>query len=92
MMNRRDYKFWIKALAVLGLLLMVVIVHHAVDADHHDDHNFCPLCVSLAGLIFFAVFVPVFSVVAQLFQVQHQTLAAVSVDFGSSRKRGPPLP
>jgi len=78
-------------MAVLGLLLMSFIVVHATDADHHADHNNCPLCLSLTGLIIVAAFNLILYVTTLLFQSRFQTLSAVSIDAESPRKRGPPV-
>ena len=51
MFTRLQQSFWIKAFAVLGLLLMGWLLHH-VQAGHPDgDHSDCPVCIAAAGLI-----------------------------------------
>lgn len=78
-------------MAVLGLVLMVFIIHHAIDVDHHDDHNTCPLCVSLTGLIIVAALSISPFVADLIFQLRFQLLAIDSVTIDSPRKRGPPV-
>lgn len=91
MMFNRDHKFWIRAIAIVGLLLLGFMIHHAADADHHADHNNCPLCLSLTGLIIVAAFALILYIATLLFQTRFQTLSAVSVDVDCPRKRGPPV-
>lgn len=90
MMSNRNNAYWIKAMAVLGLLLMALIVHHAFDTNHNADHNNCPLCLSLIGLIIIATFNFILYAATLLFQACFQTFSAVSVDVDCPRKRGPP--
>jgi glucose-6-phosphate-specific signal transduction histidine kinase len=89
-MLNRNRAYWIKAMAIIGLLLMASIVVHVTEAVHHADHKNCPLCLSLTGLIIVATFDLILYVTILLFQTRFQALSAVSVDVDCPRKRGPP--